>query len=71
MSPGTRTYADYNATAPLRPEAKVAMLRAMEMTGNPSSVHGEGRKARGLVEAARETLAAAIGACRTGHGPRC
>lgn len=64
MSPGARTYADYNATAPLRPEAKAAMLRALEMTGNPSSVHGEGRRGRAVVEAARETVAAAIGACR-------
>jgi cysteine desulfurase len=64
MSPGHRIYADYNATAPLRPEAKGAVLRALEITGNPSSVHGEGRKARALVEGAREALAAAIGACR-------
>lgn len=64
MSPGSRIYADYNATAPLRPEAKAAVLRAMEATGNPSSVHGEGRKARALVEGARETVAEAIGACR-------
>ncbi len=55
MSPGLRIYADYNATAPLRPQAKGAVLRAMEMTGNPSSVHGEGRKARALVEGARES----------------
>ena len=64
MSPGKRVYADYNATAPLRPEAKSAILRALELTGNPSSVHGEGRKARAVVEAAREAVAAAIGACR-------
>ena len=64
MSPGSRIYADYNATAPLRPEAKAAILRAMEMVGNPSSVHGEGRKARALVEGAREAVAGAIGACR-------
>jgi len=64
MSPGHRIYADYNATAPLRPEAKGASLRALEITGNPSSVHGEGRKARALVEGAREAVAAAIGACR-------
>ncbi len=64
MSPGQRIYADYNATAPLRPEAKAAVLRALEMTGNPSSVHGEGRKARALVEGAREAIAGAIGACR-------
>jgi cysteine desulfurase len=64
MSPPARIYADYNATAPLRPEAKAAMLRALELTGNPSSVHAEGRKARTFVEGARETIAAAIGACR-------
>ena len=64
MSPGRRIYCDYNATAPLRPEAKAAMVRALGLTGNPSSVHAEGRKARALVEGARETVAAAIGACR-------
>ncbi len=64
MSPASRIYADYNATAPLRPEAKAAMLRAFDLTGNPSSVHGEGRKARTLVEGARDAVAAAIGACR-------
>ncbi len=64
MSPMARIYADYNATAPLRPEAKAATLRALEMTGNPSSVHTEGRKARALVEGARDAVAAAIGACR-------
>jgi cysteine desulfurase len=64
MSPGQRIYADYNATAPLRPEARAAMLRALDVTGNPSSVHSEGRAARTLVEGARETIAAAIGACR-------
>lgn len=64
MSSGPRIYADYNATAPLRPEAKAAMTAALGLTGNPSSVHAEGRKARALVEGARETIAAAIGACR-------
>lgn len=64
MSPGPRIYADYNATAPLRPEAKAAMTAALGLIGNPSSVHAEGRKARALVEGARETIAAAIGACR-------
>lgn len=64
MSPAHRIYADYNATAPLRPEAKAAMAAVMELTGNPSSVHAEGRKARALVEGAREVIAAAIGACR-------
>jgi cysteine desulfurase len=64
MTPGRRIYADYNATAPLRPEAKAAMAAALELTGNPSSVHAEGRKARALVESAREVVASAIGACR-------
>ena len=45
MSSGPRIYADYNATAPLRPEAKAAMVAALGLTGNPSSVHAEGRKA--------------------------
>ena len=48
-----RIYLDWNASAPLRPEARDAMLRAMEVTGNPSSVHAEGRRARGIVERAR------------------
>lgn len=58
----TRAYLDWNATAPLRPEAREAMLRALDVTGNPSSVHGEGRAARRLVEDAREQVAALAGA---------
>ena len=54
----TRAYLDYNATAPLRPEARAAMERAFDVVGNPSSVHTEGRQARHLVEEARETIAA-------------
>jgi len=54
-------YLDHNATTPLRPEAKAAMTRAMETTGNPSSVHGYGRAARRLVEDARERVAALAG----------
>lgn len=57
-----RIYLDWNASAPLRPEARDAMLRAMEVTGNPSSVHAEGRRARGIVERARAQIAAAVGA---------
>ena len=57
-----RTYLDWNATAPLRPEAKAAMVAAMEVVGNPSSVHAEGRAARALVEKARAQVAAALGA---------
>ena len=58
----SRTYLDWNATAPLRPEARDAMLGASESVGNPSSVHFEGRKARTIVERARAQVAAAFGA---------
>jgi cysteine desulfurase len=57
-----RVYLDWNATTPLRPEAKAAMLAAMEVQGNPSSVHAEGRAAKALVERARAQVAAALGA---------
>jgi len=57
-----RVYLDWNATTPLRPEAREAMAAAWELSGNPSSVHAEGRKARRLVEDARAALAAAVGA---------
>src|SRR5262245_28485106 len=57
-----RTYLDWNATAPLRSEARAAVLAALEVNGNPSSVHGEGRAARRLVEEAREQVAALVGA---------
>ena len=54
-------YLDANATEPLRPTARAAMLAALEVTGNPSSVHGAGRAARRVVESARVTLAAQFG----------
>jgi cysteine desulfurase len=57
-----RIYLDWNATTPLRPEAKVAMEAAWTLDGNPSSVHAEGRQARRLVEDARAAVAAAVGA---------
>lgn len=56
-SPLNRVYLDYNATAPLRAEAREAALTAMETTGNPSSVHAEGRAARRIVEDARGEIA--------------
>ena len=56
----SRVYFDYNATAPLRPEARQAFLAALD-AGNASSVHAEGRAARALIESARATLAAALG----------
>jgi len=57
-----RVYLDWNATTPLRDEARAAMLAAMDAVGNPSSVHDEGRKARRLVEDARAAVAWAVGA---------
>lgn len=57
-------YLDYNATAELRPEARAAMIAALEETGNPSSVHGPGRAARYRVEEAREIIARAAGFAR-------
>jgi cysteine desulfurase len=57
----TRVYLDWNATTPLRPEARAAMVAAYELVGNPSSVHAEGREARRLVEAARAVLAGTVG----------
>ncbi|MEM9248917.1 MAG: aminotransferase class V-fold PLP-dependent enzyme [Pseudomonadota bacterium] len=57
-----RVYLDWNATAPLRSEARQAMIGAMDVLGNPSSVHAEGRAAKALLEAARAQVAAALGA---------
>jgi len=57
-----RVYLDWNATTPLRPEARAAMEAAWDLSGNPSSVHAEGRHARRLVEEARTSIAAAVGA---------
>jgi len=57
-----RIYLDWNATTPLRPEAREATAAAMDLSGNPSSVHAEGRRARRLVEDARATIAGAVGA---------
>ncbi len=56
-----RTYLDYNATAPLRPEARTAMDSALSEVGNASSVHAEGRGARGRIEAARAQVARLVG----------
>lgn len=58
----TRIYLDHAATTPLRAEAREAMVAAMEVAGNPSSVHAEGRAAKRLIETARQTIAEAVGA---------
>ncbi|WP_284177058.1 cysteine desulfurase family protein [Rhabdaerophilum sp. SD176] len=56
-----RAYLDWNATAPLHPAAREAVVRALDTPGNPSSIHAEGRAARALVEAARRDVAALVG----------
>ncbi len=58
---GGRIYLDWNATAPLRPEAREAMCAALDINGNPSAVHAEGRAARAIVERSREQVAEAVG----------
>lgn len=63
---GKRAYLDHNASAPLLPEARAAMLAALEVDANASSVHGDGRAARRLVEQARRDVAALAGA-QPGH----
>lgn len=60
--PAPRAYLDHNASAPLLPEARAAMLAALDAGGNASSVHGEGRAARRLVETARRQVAVLVGA---------
>ena len=57
-----RSYLDYNATAPLRPEVREAMTEALAVYGNPSSVHAEGRASRALIEEARAKVAALVAA---------
>ena len=57
-----RIYLDWNATTPMRPEARAAMIAAMDVLGNPSSVHAEGRRANALIERARDDIAQALGA---------
>ena len=55
-------YLDHNATAPLRPEARAALLAALDLTGNPSSVHAHGRKLRDLIETGRSQVSRLAGA---------
>ncbi|MBB2683066.1 cysteine desulfurase [Rhizobium sophoriradicis] len=56
-----RLYLDWNATAPLHPAAREAIMRAIDVFGNPNSVHGEGRAARAAIEGARRKVAALAG----------
>ncbi len=62
----SRLYMDWNATAPLHDAARAAVLSALDMTGNASSVHAEGRKARTLIENARRDVAQLCGASASG-----
>jgi cysteine desulfurase len=61
MSTNRRIYLDFNATAPLVPAARDAMIDAMSDIGNPSSVHAEGRRVRDRVERARNQVAGLLG----------
>jgi cysteine desulfurase len=56
-----RVYLDHNATSPLRPAVKTAMLAALDAGGNASSIHREGRSARTIMDDAREAIALSIG----------
>jgi cysteine desulfurase len=61
MSTNRRIYLDFNATAPLVPAAREALVEALGHTGNPSSIHAEGRQMRDRVERARNQVAALVG----------
>jgi len=56
-----KVYLDHNATTPLHPEVKKVMSEAMEIFGNPSSMHGFGRQARRLIDESRRSIASFIG----------
>ncbi|RWF17254.1 MAG: aminotransferase class V-fold PLP-dependent enzyme, partial [Mesorhizobium sp.] len=58
----TRAYLDYNASAPLIAESRAAMVAALDVAGNPSSVHSEGRAARRLIEDGRRDVARLVNA---------
>jgi cysteine desulfurase len=59
--PASRAYLDHNATTPLRPAARAAMIVAFDLAGNASSVHAEGRAARNVIETSRDDIAAFAG----------
>ncbi|GAA4111823.1 cysteine desulfurase family protein [Aminobacter aganoensis] len=63
---GSRAYLDHNASAPLLPAARAAVVAALDVVANPSSVHSEGRAARRIIEDARRDVAALVGA-QPGH----
>ena len=61
MNAKNRIYCDYNATSPMRPEAHEAVIRALELPSNASSIHAEGRKAKSMIETARKQVALLVG----------
>ncbi|WP_134495666.1 cysteine desulfurase family protein [Microvirga pakistanensis] len=61
MATSLRTYLDHNATSPLRPEVAEVVLRVLQLPGNASSVHAEGRAARAEMETARAAIARLVG----------
>lgn len=63
MPPLPRVYLDWNASAPLRPEARAAFLEALDLFGNPNSIHAEGRAARNRIDECRDEVASFFG-CR-------
>ncbi len=65
--PSSTAYLDANATEPLRPAAREAMLAALALTGNPSSVHGAGRAARRVLEEARDAIGRRFGGAAGGE----
>lgn len=58
----SRAYLDWNASAPLRPEARDVIVQTLDIAGNASSIHAEGRRARAVIEAAREKVASLVNA---------
>ena len=62
MNRPARSYLDHNATSPVRPEVAAMVAQALSLSGNPSSIHAEGRAARAVIESAREQIAALVGA---------
>ena len=61
-----RTYLDHNATTPLHPAARQAMVASFDVHGNPSSVHAEGRRARVILDESRRAVAALVGCAAEG-----
>lgn len=61
-----RIYLDHNAGSPLRPQVKHAVIEALDLSANGSSIYQEGRKAKGMIERARQSVAKMVGAAPSG-----